>query len=215
MPSVASQAVAMQRTPEISAVGLGGSFSLSFSNFTGGFSGSGSTFNLNQSSEPHQKMICLLRIAKTTNIIFNSISLSISGYSGLQIGTIANSSNNLFAYFINSPRSSGASSSFSISINAPTNQSSANLTLSGRVYFLDGGSGPYDIKTGTNSTSHVLGAEDFINNKAAVFAISTDSSITGIINQASSPATTGAEIFTSGTTVNLSTSGLILSAAFK
>lgn len=214
MPSVSSQAVAMQRIPEISAVGLGGSFSASLNNFTGGFSSAGSTFTLDQASEPYQKMVCLLRLSKTTNMTFNSISLSINGYSGLQLGTISNSSNNLFVYFINSPRTSGASSSFSIGVSAPTNQSSTNLTFTGFVYFLDGGSGPYETKTGIDSTSHVLGAEDFINDKAAIFALSTGSSITGIEIQNTPPAA-GGQIFTSGTTVNLTTSGLIISTAFK
>jgi hypothetical protein len=216
MPSVASQAVSMNRTSSITAVSLGGSFSSSISNFTGGFSTSGTTFTLNQASEPYQKMVVLLSVSKSTNMTFNSITLSISGYTSTLLDTVSNSSTNLFMYLITAPRSSTgtSASSFSISINAPTNQSSTNLTFNGIVYFLDGGSGPYDVKTGTNSTSHVLTSGDFINGQSAVFAITSGASITGITTQTSSP-TAGAELVSEGTTVNLSTSGIMLSAAFK
>lgn len=213
MVSVVSQAISMNRAPEISAVALDGSFSYSAASFQQNAGAAGS-FTLTQASEPYQKFVVLTRIVKASGLTISNLALSVQGSTGLKIAEISDSTNSLFMHYINHPRTNGAFSSYSISLTGLVGQTPGSVNLVSRVYILDGGSGPQDVQTNTISASHVLGAEDFINNKAAIFAITSDTSITGITTQATSP-TTGAEIFTSGSTVNLSTSGIMISAVFK
>jgi hypothetical protein len=215
MPSVVSQAVAMQRTPEITAVGLGGSFSPEIPGpFTTTLQASG-TFSLNQNSEPYQKIVVMTQISKGFGLIIDSLSVSISGTPGILLAEVSNSTTNLYMHFCNTPRTNAflGSTFYSITLTGPSQTPGTINSIIGRVYLLDGGSGPYDVQT-TGSSSHVLGENDFINDKAAIFAISTGSSITGITTQATQPVT-GGQIFTSGSTINLSGQSLMISAAFK
>jgi hypothetical protein len=213
MVSVVSQAISMNRVPEISAVGYDGTFSYSAASFsfTAGAAGS---FTLTQASEPYQKFIVLTRIVKASGLTISNLALSVQGSAGLNIATISNSTNTLYMHYINHPRTNGAFSSYSMSLTGLSGQTPGSISLVSRVYILDGGSGPQDVQTNTDSASHVLGAGDFINSKAAIFAITSGTSITGITTQASNP-TTGAEVFTSGSTVNLSTTGIMISGVFK
>jgi hypothetical protein len=213
MVSVVSQAISMNRVPEISAVGYDGTFSYSNGSFSQNAGAAGS-FTLTQSSEPYQKFVVLTRIVKASGLTISNLALSVQGSTGLNIAEISNSTNNLYMHYINHPRTNGAFSSYNISLTGLVGQTPGSISLVSRVYILDGGSGPQDVQTNTNSASHVLGAEDFINDKAAIFAITSGASITGITTQATSP-TTGAEVFTSGSTVNLSTTGIMISAVFK
>jgi hypothetical protein len=212
MPSVASQAIGLNRTSAITAVALGGSFTQNIASFSQ-FASAANSFSLNQSSEPYQRMVALTQISKGASQTINTFDLSINGTTGVLLGTISNSNLNLYIHYINTPRTSGASTSYSVSLTGPS-QTAGSLTIVTRVYMLDGGSGPYETKTGTNSTSHTLGSEDFINNQGAIFAITNDSSMTGITTQANSP-TTGGELVSAGSTVNLSATGFIVSSVFK
>lgn len=212
MVSVVSQAVSMNRTSAISAVALGGSFTASIASFSQNAAAS-NVFSLDQSSEPHQRMVALTLVSKGASQTISTFTLSIAGTTGVQLGTISNSSLDLYIHYINTPRTSGGFTSYSANFTGPS-QTSGSLSITSRVYMLDGGSGPYDTQTGTNSTSHVLTAGDFINAQAAIFAITSGSSITGITTQATSP-TTGGELFAEGSTVTLSTTGLMVSSAFK
>ena len=212
MPSVASQAVSLNRTAAITAVALGGSFTQNFASFSQN-AAAASTFSLNQSSEPYQRMVALSQVSKGNSQTITSFTLAIAGTTGVELGAIASNSTNLYIHYINRPRTGGASTSYSVSFTGPS-QASGTLSVTTRVYMLDGGSGPYDTKTGTNSTSHTLTAGDFINAQAAIFAITSGSSITGITTQATSP-TTGGELVAEGSTINLSTTGLMVSSVFK
>jgi hypothetical protein len=212
MVSVVSQAISMNRTAAITAVALGGSFTQSFASFSQGSSAS-NTFSLDQSSEPHQRMVALSRVSKGASQTISTFTLSINGTTGIQLGTIASSSVNLYIHYINTPRTSGGTTSYAVTFTGPS-QTAGSLTVITRVYMLDGGSGPYDTQTGTNSTSHTLTAGDFINAQAAIFAITSGSTITGISTQATSP-TTGGELVAEGSTINLSTTGLMVSSVFK
>jgi hypothetical protein len=213
MVSVVSQAISMNRVPEISAVGYDAAFSYSTPTFQNNASAS-SSFTLTQSSEPYQKFVVLTRIVKASGLTISNMTLSIQSSTGLNIATISNSTNTLYMHYINHPRTNGAFSSYNFSLTGLVGQTPGSINLVSRVYILDGGSGPQDVQTNTDSASHVLGAGDFINDKAAIFAITSGASITGITTQASSP-TTGAEVFASGSTINLTTTGIMLSAVFK
>lgn len=215
MPSVVSQAISMQRTPEISSVLLGGSFSPTPPGPISNLWQASGTFTSSQTtSNPYQKMVVMTRVSKPFGFVFNNLDLSISGSPGILVGSADNFTNNLYMHFINFTRA-GSSLFYAFTLTG-TNETSGEVTLTSRVYFLSGGSGPHDIQSGTNTTAHSLDVEDFINNKAVIFAISTGTSITGITTQASSP-TTGGEILTleGNLALNLNTSGLILSSVFK
>lgn len=212
MTSVVSQAISMQRISAISAVALGGSFTQNIASFSQSAAAS-NVFSLDQSSEPYQRMVALTQVSKGASQTISTFTLAINGTTGVELGTIANSSLNLYIHFINTPRTSGASTSYSVSFTGPS-QTSGSLSVVTRVYMLDGGSGPYNTQTGTNSTSHVLTAGDFINAQGAIFAITNNSSLTGITTQATSP-TTGGELVAAGSTINISTTGLIVSSVFK
>jgi hypothetical protein len=218
MVSVVSQAVSMQQTGPSSNIALSGSILLSSTNFQQNFF-SGTQITMSESPGPFKKMVVLSRVSKVSTATITNYNINIGNTGSVsQLISISDSTNVLFIHFINSPRihtglGSGSDVSVSIGVSGPF-QSSSTITVTSFIYALTGGSGPYDLQTGTNSTSHTLTSGEFINDKAAVFAITSGSSITGITTQTTDPVC-GGQLIDAGTTLNLSTSGIMASAVFK